>query len=148
MLVDDVSISPDPVIRHFIRLGYDNIHGYLAGGFPAWYRAAQELERTATCTVQELHERLKIDTPFILDVRDIKNRKHVGYIRESHHVYAGELPLHLAEIPHDKPIFVYCDAGFKGSLAASVLAMHNFRDVTNVLGGMQAWKQAGFAIEK
>jgi hydroxyacylglutathione hydrolase len=148
VLVDDVSISPDPVIRHFIRLGYDNIHGYLAGGFPAWYRAAQELERTATCTVQELHERLKIDTPFILDVRDIKNRKHVGYIRESHHVYAGELPLHLAEIPHDKPIFVYCDAGFKGSLAASVLAMHNFRDVTNVLGGMQAWKQAGFAIEK
>ena len=148
LLVDDLKSSLDPVLRHFVRLGYDNIHGYLAGGFPAWYQAAQEVERTATCTVQELQAWLKTDAPYLLDVRDIKNRKRVGYIRGSHHVYAGELPQHLGEIPTDKPIFVYCDSGYKGSLAASVLAMHNFRDVTNVLGGMQAWKQAGFAIEK
>jgi hydroxyacylglutathione hydrolase len=103
---------------------------------------------TATCTVPELNMRLKTDPPFLLDVRDIKNRTRVGHIRGSHHVYVGELPLHLAEIPGDEPIVVYCDSGYKGSLAASVLAMHQYQNVTNVLGGMQAWKQAGFAIEK
>jgi hydroxyacylglutathione hydrolase len=148
VLVDDQKSSLDPVIRHFVRLGYDNIHGYLAGGFPAWYQAAQEIERTVTCTVQELRALLQTNAPYLLDVRDIKNRKRVGHIRGSYHVYAGELPLHLKEIPHDKPIFVYCDSGYKGSLAASILAMHDFHNVTNVLGGMQAWKQAGFAIEK
>jgi hydroxyacylglutathione hydrolase len=148
VLVDDFNLSLNPVLRHFIRLGYDNIHGYLAGGFPGWYRAAQKVSTTPTCTVQELHEHLKTDAPFLIDVRDIKNRERVGYIHGSHHIYIGELPDHIGEIPPDKPIFVYCDAGYKGSLAASVLAMHDFRDVTNVLGGMQAWKQAGFEIEK
>ena len=148
VLIDDFNLSLEPVLRHFIRLGYDNIYGYLAGGFPSWYQAAQEVSMMATCTVPELNMRLKTDPPFLLDVRDIKNRTRVGHIRGSHHVYVGELPCHLAEIPSDEPIVVYCDSGYKGSLAASVLAMHQYHNVTNVLGGMQAWKQAGFAIEK
>jgi hydroxyacylglutathione hydrolase len=60
----------------------------------------------------------------------------------------GELPQFLSEIPRNDPIVVYCDAGWKGSLAASYLAKHGFRHLTNVLGGMQAWKRAGFPIEK
>jgi len=148
VLVDDFNLSLDPVLRHFVRLGFDRIHGYLAGGFPSWFKAAQEVGTTPTCTVQELRERLKTDTPFLLDVRDIKNRKRVGYIRGSHHVYIGELPHRIGDVPKNEPVFVYCDAGFKGSLAASILARHGYRNVTNVIGGMTAWKQAGFAIEK
>jgi hydroxyacylglutathione hydrolase len=148
VLVDDFNLNLEPVLRHFIRLGYDNIYGYLAGGFPAWYRAAQEVSTIATCTVQELRLRLETDPPFLLDVRDIRNRDRMGHIRGSHHVYVGELPYHLTEIPHDMPVFVYCDSGFKGNLAASVLALHQYHNVTNVLGGMQAWSKAGFAIEK
>ena len=37
---------------------------------------------------------------------------------------------------------------YKGSLAASILLSHHFHDMTNVLGGMTAWKKAGFEIEK
>jgi len=47
----------------------------------------------------------------------------------------------------NEPVFVYCDAGFKGSLAASILARHGYQTVINVLGGMTAWKQAGFPTE-
>jgi hydroxyacylglutathione hydrolase len=43
---------------------------------------------------------------------------------------------------------IYCDAGYKGSLAASILALHQYRNLTNVLGGMTAWKRAGFQTEK
>jgi len=85
-------------------------------------------------------------SPFLLDVRDIRNRRAIGYIRNSHHVYVGELPRHLAEIPADGPVFVFCDAGYKAGIAASILAQHGYRDITNVLGGMTAWKQAGFPV--
>lgn len=60
----------------------------------------------------------------------------------------GELPKTLAEIPRNEPIVVYCDAGWKGSLAASYLAKNRFHHITNMLGGMQAWKRAGFPVEK
>ena len=148
VIVDDFNLSLDTVQRHFIRLGYDNIAGYLAGGFTQWTKAAQEISTLPTCSVQQLNERLRVESPFLLDVRDIKNRNSIGYIRNSHHHYVGELSSHLDEIPRDKPIVIYCDAGYKGSLAASILALHDFRNMTNVLGGMTAWKRAGFSIEK
>ena len=71
-----------------------------------------------------------------------------GISRAQMHMYIGELPQHLREIPKDRPVFIYCDSGYKGSLAVSVLARHGFSDVTNVLGGMQAWVQAGYPVEK
>lgn len=148
IIVDDFNLDPDRVLRHFIRLGYDRIAGMLSGGFPVWTKAAQEIGTVPTCSVQQLKQRLDIEKPFILDVRDIKNWRAVGHIRDAHHRYIGELPQHLDEIPKNEPVVVCCDAGFKGSLAASILAIHHYHQVTNVLGGMTAWKRAGFPVEK
>jgi hydroxyacylglutathione hydrolase len=148
IIVDDFNLELDPVLRHFIRLGYDFIVGVLAGGFPAWTKAAQEIGTVQTCSVQQLKERLDHETPFLLDVRDRKNWLAVGHIRGASNIYVGELPLHLEEIPKSEPVVVYCDAGYKGSLAASFLKIHQFHRITNVLGGMIAWKRAGFGIEK
>jgi hydroxyacylglutathione hydrolase len=148
IIVDDFNLSLDTVQRQLIRLGYDNAAGYLAGGFPLWTKTAQEINTLPTCSVQHLRERLLTESPFLLDVRDIRNWNAVGHIKTAHHRYVGELSSHLDEIPHNKPIVIYCDAGYKGSLAASILARHNYRDLTNVLGGMTAWKRAGFSIEK
>ena len=147
IIVDDFNLELDQVLLHFIRLGYDNLTGDLSGGFPAWTKVGQDIGTVPTCSVQQLKNRLEKEKPFILDVRDIKNWRAVGHIPGAHHIYIGELPLHLNEIPSDKSIVVYCDAGYKGSLAASFLAMHKYPGVTNVLGGMTAWKRAGFPIE-
>jgi hydroxyacylglutathione hydrolase len=148
ILVDDFNIGFDPIFRQLVRLGYDNVTGYLAGGIPAWFRGAQEIATIQTCSVQQLRARLENETPFILDVRDVKNYRSVGRIRGAHHSYVGELPHHLGEIPKNEPLVVCCDSGYKGSLAASLLAQEGFHDITNVLGGMQAWTRAGFPIEK
>jgi hydroxyacylglutathione hydrolase len=148
VIVDDFNLDLDPVIRHFVRLGYDTIAGILSGGFPAWTKAAQDIGTVSTCSVQQLKDRLEKEHPFILDVRDIKNWRAVGHIPGAHHIYIGELPNHLDQIPKNENIVVYCDAGYKGSLATSILALHQYHTMTNVLGGMTAWKKAGFRIEK
>ena len=148
IIVDDFNLDLDHVRRHFIRLGYDTVAGILSGGFPAWTKAAQDIGTVPTCSVQQLNERLKKENPFILDVRDIKNWRAVGHIPGAHHIFVGELPHHLDEIPKDEPVVVYCDAGYKGSLAASILSVNQYHDLTNLLGGMTAWEKAGFRIEK
>jgi len=148
ILVDDFNLDLDRVARHFTRLGYDNLAGVLAGGFPAWTKAAQEIATIPTCSVQQLKARLERESPFLLDVRDIRNWRTVGHIRGAHQIYVGELLQHVSEIPKNEPVVVYCDAGYKGGLAASLLVRNNYRMVTNVLGGMTAWKQAGFRIER
>ena len=147
VLIDDFNLGLDQVVRHFVRLGYDNLAGVLSGGFPAWAKAGKEVATLPTCSVHQLKERLDTETPFLLDVRDIKNWRALGHIHGAHHIYVGELPERIQEIPHNKPVIIYCDAGFKGSLAASILARNKYPAVTNVLGGLTAWKAAGFPVE-
>ena len=148
VIVDDFNLDLDHIIPHFVRLGYDTLAGVLSGGFPAWTKAAQDIGTVPTCSVRQLKDRLDKEKPFILDVRDIKNWRGAGHIRGAHHIYIGELPRHLDEIPRNEPVVVYCDAGYKGSLAASLLAIHKYHNVTNFLVGMTAWKTAGFPVEK
>jgi hydroxyacylglutathione hydrolase len=146
-IIDDGYEDPGQVIRQLFRMGYDNIAGVLAGGIGEWFKNAGAMGTLFTCSVYELRDRIERGSPFLLDVRDIRNRRAYGHIPRSHHIYVGELPLHLDEIPANEPVFVYCDAGFKAGIAASILARNNYRNVTNVLGGMKAWEEAGLPIE-
>jgi hydroxyacylglutathione hydrolase len=148
IIVDDFNLDLNRVYRHFVRLGYDAVTGVLSGGFTAWTKAAQDIGTVPTCSVQQLKERLEKENPFLLDVRDIKNWRAVGHIPGAHHCFVGELPHHLDEIPKDENIVVYCDAGYKGSLAASILSINHYTNLTNLLGGMTAWNRAGFRTEK
>ncbi|MCX6685534.1 MAG: rhodanese-like domain-containing protein [Methanoregula sp.] len=51
ILVDDFNLGLETVVRSLVRLGYDNIIGYLAGGFPIWSRGAQEIGMIGACSV-------------------------------------------------------------------------------------------------
>jgi hydroxyacylglutathione hydrolase len=146
LIIDDFNLEIETVVRQLVRLGYDNITGILNGGFPAWSRGGGTIGTVPTCSVQQLEDNLNSGDLFLLDVRDIKNRLTFGHIAGSYHVYVGELHGHIADIPRDKPVCVYCDAGYKGSLAASILARHNYHNITNVLGGMTGWINAGFEV--
>jgi hydroxyacylglutathione hydrolase len=148
ILVDDFNCDLPGVGRHFVRLGYDNLKGYLAGGFPAWFKSAAPVASFAAWTVQEFMEMRERKDLFILDVRDIRNVISVGTIPGAHHIYIGELPGRLGEVPRDMPVAVYCDAGYKGSLGAGVLAANGYREIANVLGGMTAYLRAGYPVEK
>lgn len=145
-LVDDFNLDLDRVVAHFVRLGYDNLAGYLGGGFVSWFRSGRPVHQIPVWTVHDLHEHL--DEVTVLDVRDGNNRLEQGAIPGSLHVYVGELAGRLDEIPRDRPVATHCDVGYKGSLAASLLAAHGTGPVANVLGGFAAWKHAGYPVVK
>lgn len=46
-------------------------------------------------------------------------------------------------LPRDRPLLVMCAAGRRSLVAATHLAAHGYTDVTNVEGGIIAWRDAG-----
>jgi hydroxyacylglutathione hydrolase len=62
------------------------------------------------------------------------------------HVFLPELVKSLARIPKDRPVAVYCDSGYRASIAASLLQARGF-DVRNVPGSFQAWQACGLPVE-
>ncbi|MBD3193435.1 MAG: MBL fold metallo-hydrolase [Candidatus Lokiarchaeota archaeon] len=134
--------------KHLLRLGYDNIEGYLVGGITSWYSSNFPVNSTELLTAITLKERIDSNKEtFILDVRSIEERNE-GYIENSKHIYVGNLEERLDEVPKDKPIATYCGNGSRASLAASILDRNGYSEVYTVLGSMKAWKNAGYPIKK
>lgn len=146
LLVDDFNLDLDAIVPHFVRLGYDKLSGFLAGGFPAWFKGAGDIAQFPSWSVQDLSGRLDDRELYLLDVRDYHNREKVGHIPGSIHIFVGELPTRIGEVPRDRPIVAYCDAGYKGCLACSILQNAGYSRVTNLLGGMTAWVKAGYPV--
>lgn len=59
------------------------------------------------------------------------------------------LEQHLAEIPHDRPIVVFsdCPGEEKSELAAKTLMKRGWNDVHKLVGGFDAYLEAGLPVE-
>ena len=113
------------IIRFLIRIGYDNIWGYLRGGFSNWANSGEKIEKIDTWSVHQLKEGLMDESIFILDVREIGEWEE-GHIQGAHHIYVGDLRNRLNEVPQDKYIVVYCDTGNRASIVASAWVCCSF----------------------
>ena len=73
-------------------------------------------------------------TDILLDVRR-KDEFDAGKIEQAINVPVDELRSRLDEIPKDKNIFIYCEAGLRGYLAQRILVQSGFKNVSNLSGG-------------
>jgi hydroxyacylglutathione hydrolase len=148
IIVDDYPENLESVVRNFVRLGFDNLQGYLAGGFLSWVKAAREVGKIEIWDAATLASKLSERSLFVLDVRDIDMWKKTGHIEGATQIYLGELPGRIDEIPRDAQVLVTCDIGNKGSSAASLLKKAGYPRVANLIGGMNVWMAEGRPVVK
>jgi rhodanese-related sulfurtransferase len=99
----------------------------------------------AQLTVADLQRKLAAKESLqLIDVRSAEEYQHDGHIAGAKLIPLPALAQRLAEIARDKPVVVICRSGNRSRAAADVLAGHGFTDISNVQGGMMAWRQAGF----
>lgn len=126
--------------RQLMRIGVSRIEGFVNGGFDAWRDAGLPTASIPLTTVQDLASAINSGTaPLVVDVRT--NREfQAGHIDGAFHIPLGDLVRRAAEIPRDRPVATICEAGYRSSLAASVLARAGLDRLVNVTGGMSAWR--------
>jgi len=144
IIIDDFNLELEGIVRQLVRLGYDNLIGYCAGGFPAWYLGGQDVHTIEQLSPAQLQGELA--TVFLVDVRSIGTWETIGYIKGAHHIWVGDIKDRLADIPRNRHIVTYCDSGYKGTMAASILKLNGYANVATLLGGMAAWKNSGLPI--
>jgi len=86
--------------------------------------------------------------PFMmLDVRT-PDEYAEGHIKGAKLIPIQELAGRLAEVPHDKQVYLYCHSGARSARASKLLADHGYTNIENIKGGIVAWKNAGYPVEK
>lgn len=95
-------------------------------------------------TPTELQEKLSSKQPVVvLDVRQPEEYAHDGHINGARLMPLGSLRNRLGELPLDTSIVVVCRSGARSRTACELLQMQGFNDVSNMGGGMIAWKRSG-----
>ena len=98
------------------------------------------MDQASRLTASDLREALGRDQPpVVLDVRNASERA-AGAIDGSLHIPLAELPSRLSEVPAGTPVVVYCAAGTRSSIAASLLRRSGHTDVSDLIGGEAAWR--------
>ncbi len=133
-------------VAQLIRIGYEQVNGYLEGGIVAWKAAGLPVESFERMSVDELYRRWSHDPALVvLDVRDDQEWA-AGHIPGAQHIHIGDLMRHLNAPPREAQIAVICRSGHRAEIGASILAATG-RHVIAVQGGAPDWIDAGYPTE-
>ncbi|ADQ83759.1 MULTISPECIES: rhodanese-like domain-containing protein [Methylovorus] len=85
----------------------------------------------------------------VLDVRDDAEFA-AGHLQDARHIPLAKLDERLAELQkfREKPVIVHCQSGVRSSKAAATLRKHEFTQVYELDGGVNAWTQAKLPLVK
>ena len=147
ILLTQNSAERQEATRQLIRIGYDDLRGYLDGGIKAWQESGLPLVSTKSVNAGQLKDWLvQKDAPSILDVRYNKEW-HAGHIRGAKHVEAGTLPeVARSLLQEDRPLVVHCQRGNRSTVAISILEQKGYKNLYALEAGFQAWVQAGYEV--
>lgn len=146
-----VAPRPDLVedaIRALVRVGLDDVRGYLDGGMDAWIHAGYPVTHTPQVTPTEIADSVARGDVHLIDVRGDAEWA-AGHARGARHIMGGVLAERLDELPRDgKPLALICGTGYRSTVASSVLERAGIGPVVNVTGGMAAWEHAGLPVDR
>jgi rhodanese-related sulfurtransferase len=111
---------------------------------------AEAKRRVRECSIADVKARLDRGEGFhFVDVRE-DGEFAVDHARGARHIGRGVLERDVEKaIPEkDAPIVLYCGGGFRSALAADNLQKMGYTAVISMDGGMRAWREAGYPIDK
>jgi hydroxyacylglutathione hydrolase len=138
----------DVATTRFRRLGFDNMCGYLCGGMNTWQEAGRPIRSFKTISSTELKTKFSKEEITLLDVREPHEWTEDGYIEGATLIHFADLPEKTGALPKEEPIAITCSVGNRTSIALSLLERAGYTNLSNVLGGMTAWANLGYPINK
>lgn len=150
-----VLILPDPgehammhdAVTQLIRIGFDRVQGFLDGGVEAWKKSGRDTGSYELCDIDDVcHVIMSGEEPHLLDVRQ-DSEWESGHVPGSQHIFIGELPQRIDEVPDDRTIWIACASGFRAAMAASILATEGRTVRLMAQSGIPEWLSRCFPAE-
>jgi rhodanese-related sulfurtransferase len=123
----------------------------MSGGKTVSQMLAEASAKVPFMSLEELNERIGSNSRdlIVLDVRE-QEAFETGHVPGAHHLPRGQLELRINSALPDPTVRILtcCEFGKISTLAAATLRELGFSRAVALDGGMKAWRDAGYAIEK
>lgn len=136
LLVTDEGMEEE-VITRLSRVGFDNVAGYLQGGFEAWQNSGKETDTVDRIDAATFAERYKAQDT-VIDVRK-EGEYEASHVNEAYLRPLAAINEWIGDLPQEH-FFLHCAGGYRSMIAASILQSRGIRNFTEVDGGFNAIK--------
>ncbi len=138
LIVAEPGREEESVMR-LARVGYDNVIGYIKGGFATWEKEGKEIDTINRIKPEEFEKEYGKSGTIVIDVRKPGeySAEHVDGALNISLDYINE---NLAEFPKDKDFIIHCAGGYRSMTAASILKSRGWENFREVEGGYDAIK--------
>ncbi|RYY93926.1 MAG: MBL fold metallo-hydrolase [Chitinophagaceae bacterium] len=122
------------------RVGFQNMIGYVSGGFEAWRDAGEAIDMIIDVEADELAMDLPFDERLVVvDVRKPAEFAE-GHVKEAVNVPLNEMTdlAYVAQFEEEQNLYVHCQGGYRSVIAASLMKRQGLHNLRNVLGGWNA----------
>ncbi len=127
--------------RRLVRIGYDNVAGFLGPGMLGWKFAGKTVSSIRMPHASEVCEDIKGNKDILLlDVRKPEDVEASGGLPGGVNINLTDLPQRFEELPRDKEIYPLCGSGNRAMMAASFLERQGFTQLAVPMGGIKALK--------
>jgi hydroxyacylglutathione hydrolase len=98
-------------------------------------------------TAAELNRELAED-PGSIQIVDVRRKAEweQGHIAGALHKPLDRVTKMLGDLDGSKPVVVHCKGGARSAIACSLIQRAGFENVTNLIGGLDAWQATGLAV--
>jgi hydroxyacylglutathione hydrolase len=142
--------SDEAAVRHAASelgmIGLDRVAGWFGDdAFTAWSQGGGETVASGEVVPADVAARVSAGA-IVVDVRSAAEWR-TGHVPGSLHIPLGRLMTQMNDKPRDQSVVLLCETGSRSAIGASLLAAAGFTDVTNLTGGIVAWRREGLPLE-
>lgn len=117
---------------------------------PGFLKLVEEArQQIHECTIEQVKGKLDRHEPFeFIDVREDKEYAQ-DHARGATHMGRGVLERDVETMIPNKQteIVLYCGGGYRSALAAHSLRQMGYSNVASMVGGIRAWRDAGYPMD-
>ena len=133
----------EEIVKRLARVGYDNVLGYLKGGFEAWKTAGKEVDEIESITAATFADIYRKDNHLtIKDVRKITEFEE-RHIKEAENIPLAQISELMTEFDKEETNYIHCAGGYRSMVASSILKSRGYDNVVDIQGGFGAIAETG-----
>lgn len=131
--------TEEETITRLSRVGFDNVLGYLKGGFESWKNSGKEIDTVHRISPEEFAEKFN-DNSKVIDVRK-EGEYAAEHVNDAYSKPLAYINDWVGNINPDEHFFLHCAGGYRSMIAASILQARGYRNFTEVEGGFNGIKK-------
>ena len=123
-------------ITRLSRVGFDNVIGYLNGGFDSWKTSGEKIEKIDSIKATDLEKIIDHEIS-LMDVRACGERKS-GLLDKSFSIPLNNIESEYISLDKSTKHYIHCAGGYRSMIACSILKKEGYNSVVDIQGGFAA----------